>query len=76
MDLVSFIWTFDRYKAGYSTIRPLIELEAILPFYNFYDAFSAVVWCKNRGIEKHKAFLNESISVLHKSVGYRTVGDL
>jgi len=56
------------YQEGYSTIRPLMELETILPFYDLYDAFSAVVWCKNRGIEKNKAFLQESIAVLQKSV--------
>ncbi|WP_018755497.1 phosphotransferase family protein [Paenibacillus terrigena] len=69
-----YVWEVNpqsrvSYKEGYSTIRPLMELETILPFYDFYDAFSAVVWCKNRGIEKNKAFLQESISVLQKSVG-------
>ncbi|MEC0093473.1 protein kinase family protein [Paenibacillus macquariensis] len=69
-----YVWEVNpqsrvSYKEGYSTIRPLMELETILPFYDFYDAFSAVVWCKNRGIEKNKAFLKESISVLQKSVG-------
>lgn len=58
------------YKEGYSTIRPMLVLETILPFYNFYDAFSAVVWCKNRGIDKNRAFLKESISILEKSVSY------
>ncbi|MCR8630222.1 phosphotransferase family protein [Paenibacillus radicis (ex Xue et al. 2023)] len=70
-----YIWEVNpqsrvRYEEGYSTIRPLLDLDAILPFYDFYDAFSAVVWCKNRGIEKNKAFLNENISVLQKSVDY------
>lgn len=69
-----YVWEVNpqsriSYKKGYSTIRPLMDLETILPFYNFYDAFSAVVWCKNRGIEKNRAFLKESISVLQKSVG-------
>lgn len=57
------------YTEGYSTVRPMIDLETILPFYDFYDAFSAVVWCKNRGIEKNITFLKESISILQKSVG-------
>lgn len=56
------------YKEGYTTILPMLDLETILPFYNFYDAFSAVVWCKNRGIVKNRAFLKESISILEKSV--------
>ncbi|MDH6427467.1 phosphotransferase [Paenibacillus odorifer] len=69
-----YVWEVNpqsriSYKEGYSTIRPLMGLETILPFYDFYDAFGAVVWCKNRGIEKNRAFLKESISVLQKSVG-------
>jgi hypothetical protein len=48
----------------------MLALERVLPFYNIYDAFSAVVWCKNRGIEKNKAFLLENILTLRKSVGY------
>ncbi|WP_152392817.1 aminoglycoside phosphotransferase family protein [Paenibacillus guangzhouensis] len=68
-----YVWEVNprsrsAYQEGYSTIRPLIELETILPFYDFYDAFSAVVWCKNRGIEKNKAFLQESIATLQKCV--------
>lgn len=59
------------YINGYSTIRPLIDLTRVLPFYDFYDAFSAVVWCKKRGLEKNKAFLNENISVLERAVGNR-----
>ncbi|MNY83174.1 hypothetical protein D3C86_2257550 [compost metagenome] len=54
---------------GYESVRPLLDLEDIIPFYNFYDAFSAVVWCKTRGIEKNQAFLQESIEVLQRSVG-------
>lgn len=57
------------YVQGYESVRPLPDLEKIIPFYNFYDAFSAVVWCKTRGIEKNQAFLQESIEVLQKSTG-------
>ncbi|WP_238327472.1 phosphotransferase [Paenibacillus gorillae] len=55
---------------GYQSIRPMLALEQVLPFYNIYDAFSAVVWCKNRGIEKNQTFLQENIVVLRNSVGY------
>jgi Ser/Thr protein kinase RdoA (MazF antagonist) len=58
------------YIEGYQTVRPMLNLETVLPFYDFYDAFSAVVWCKNRGLEKNQAFLQESIVVLQRSVGY------
>lgn len=56
------------YVQGYESVRPLLDLEAIIPFYSFYDAFSAVVWCKTRGIENNKAFLQESIEVLQRSI--------
>ncbi|MEK3916504.1 phosphotransferase family protein [Paenibacillus sp. FSL H7-0331] len=57
------------YIDGYRTIRPMVNLETVLPFYDLYDAFSAVVWCKNRGVEKNQSFLQENISTLQKSVG-------
>ncbi|MCZ1268064.1 phosphotransferase family protein [Paenibacillus tundrae] len=70
-----YIWevnprTKSQYFEGYQTIRNMLNLEIVLPFYNFYDAFSAVVWCKNRGVERNQSFLQESIEVLKKSVSY------
>ncbi|CAM3564975.1 aminoglycoside phosphotransferase family protein [Paenibacillus lupini] len=70
-----YIWDVNPrtkipYIKGYQSIRPMMALERVLPFYNIYDAFSAVVWCKNRGIEKNQAFLEENILTLRKSVGY------
>lgn len=70
-----YIWEVNPctklpYMEGYQTIRPMMALETVLPFYDFYDAFSAVVWCKNRGIEKNQKFLQENISILRKAVGY------
>ncbi|XEC97748.1 phosphotransferase family protein [Paenibacillus tarimensis] len=73
-----YIWevyptTRAAYIQGYESIRPIMDLDSILPFYSFYDAFSAVVWCNNRGVEKHRAFLMESISVLELLVMYNRV---
>lgn len=70
-----YIWevsprTKIPFIEGYRSIRPMLVLERVLPFYDFYDAFSAVVWCKNRGIEKNQTFLQESILTLRNSVGY------
>ncbi|NEU63894.1 phosphotransferase [Paenibacillus sp. ALJ109b] len=70
-----YIWevnprTKSPYFEGYQTIRNMLNLEIVLPFYNFYDAFSAVVWCKKRGVERNQSFLQESIEVLKKSVSY------
>lgn len=69
-----YVWEVDPrvklpYLQGYETIRPLLDLERVLPFYSFYDAFNAVAWCRTRGLEQHKAYLLEGISVLEKSVG-------
>ncbi|MGZ9585807.1 phosphotransferase family protein [Paenibacillus marinisediminis] len=68
-----YIWEADPstrlpYIQGYESIRPMVELEAVLPFYNFYDAFGAVDWCKRRGIEKNQEFLQESVSTLWRAV--------
>lgn len=67
------IWEVDPrtkipFIEGYQSIRPMLTLESVLPFYDFYDAFSAVVWCKNRGIEKNQTFLQESILTLRNSL--------
>ncbi|KAA0549824.1 aminoglycoside phosphotransferase family protein [Bacillus sp. BGMRC 2118] len=56
--------TYKAYKDGYKTIRPLIDLEKVLPFYQFTDAFNSIGWCKRRGIEKNKFFLEENVSRL------------
>lgn len=70
-----YIWevnpkTKSPYIDGYQSIRPMLNMDIILPFYNFYDAFSAVVWCKKRGIEKNHSFLQENINILQKAVEY------
>jgi Ser/Thr protein kinase RdoA (MazF antagonist) len=69
-----YVWEVNpqskhAYIKGYESIRPLPVLERILPFYNFYDAFSAVAWCEKRGIQQNRRFLEESIAELQKSVG-------
>ncbi|MGN7413009.1 phosphotransferase family protein [Paenibacillus sp. SAF-068] len=71
-----YIWKVNPrtkipFIKGYESIRPMMALESVLPFYDMYDAFSAVVWCKNRGIQKNNAFLQENIRILRNSVGFR-----
>lgn len=56
--------TLEAYQKGYKTIRPLIDLEAVLPFYRFTDAFNSLGWCKKRGIKKHQEFFNENYVIL------------
>ncbi|MBU5466197.1 aminoglycoside phosphotransferase family protein [Virgibacillus sp. MSJ-26] len=52
---------YHSYQEGYKGIRPLIDLEVVLPFYLFTDAFNSIGWCKRRGVEKHALFLEENI---------------
>lgn len=55
---------FNAYQKGYSSVRSLIELEAVLPFYRFVDAFNSIGWCERRGVEKNRAFLNQNLALL------------
>lgn len=57
---------YQSYQEGYNTIRPLIDLEVVLPFYQFTDAFNSIGWCKRRGIEKNASFLEKNFSILKK----------
>ena len=52
---------FEAFKEGYKSVRPLIDLEIVLPFYRFTDAFNSIGWSKRRGIEKNKLFFEENI---------------
>jgi Ser/Thr protein kinase RdoA (MazF antagonist) len=64
-----YVWekyphTREVFLEGYESVRPIIELQNVIPFYSFYDSFGAVVWCNKRGIEKNRHFLEENIGVL------------
>lgn len=66
-DFLSFDFSlYQSYQKGYNTIRPLIDLEVVLPFYQFTDAFNSIGWCKRRGIEKNTTFLKENLLILNK----------
>ena len=66
-DFLSFDPTlYQAFKEGYQSIRPIIDLEIVLPFYLFTDAFNSVGWCKRRGIEKNAVFLEENLERLKK----------
>jgi Ser/Thr protein kinase RdoA (MazF antagonist) len=52
---------YRSFKEGYNTIRPLIDLDIVLPFYQFTDAFNSIGWCQRRGIEKNALFLEENL---------------
>ena len=57
---------YQAFQEGYKSIRPLIDLETVLPFYLFTDAFNSVGWCKRRGLEKNARFLKENLERLKK----------
>ena len=68
-DFLSFDFSlYQSYQEGYNTIRPLNDLEVVLPFYQFTDAFNSIGWCKRRGIEKNASFLEENLSILKKEL--------
>ncbi|NKE04092.1 phosphotransferase family protein [Mesobacillus selenatarsenatis] len=52
---------YSSFKDGYKSIRPLIDLDIVLPFYQFTDAFNSIGWCKRRGLEKNALFLEENL---------------
>jgi Ser/Thr protein kinase RdoA (MazF antagonist) len=55
---------YNAFREGYNSIRSLIELERVLPFYQFTDAFNSIGWCKRRGLEKNAVFLEENLERL------------
>lgn len=57
---------YKAYQEGYKSVRPLIDLDNVLPFYQFTDAFNSIGWCKRRGIEKNRIFLEENLARLKK----------
>lgn len=57
---------YNAYKEGYNSIRQLINLEETLPFYQFTDAFNSIGWCKRRGINEHRLFLEENLTILKR----------
>lgn len=61
--------TREAFVEGYETVRPIIDLQEVLPFYTFIDAFNSVGWCKRRGIEKNRRFFEESHVWLKKFFG-------
>ncbi|MFD3450114.1 phosphotransferase family protein [Microbacteriaceae bacterium 4G12] len=57
--------TREAYQQGYESIRPLIDLQEVLPFYRITDSFNSIGWCKRRGIEKNQTFLQENLAILN-----------
>ncbi|PKG45636.1 MULTISPECIES: aminoglycoside phosphotransferase family protein [unclassified Planococcus (in: firmicutes)] len=58
----------NSYQMGYNSIRPMIDLRAVLPFYRFIDAFNSIGWSQRRGLEKNFAFYETNLGILKKMV--------
>lgn len=54
----------NSYQEGYTSIRPMIDLETVLPFYRFIDAFNSIGWSQKRGLEKNFAFYEANLRIL------------
>lgn len=68
-DFLSLDSTLNQaYQEGYKSIRPLIDLEMVLPFYRFTDAFNSIGWCKRRGIDQHALFYDENVAILKNAL--------
>ncbi|MFN7249953.1 MAG: aminoglycoside phosphotransferase family protein [Anaerobacillus sp.] len=59
---------YHAYQEGYNSIRPIIDLDTVLPFYRFTDAFNSIGWCKRRGIEENAIFLEQNVARVKKWV--------
>lgn len=47
-----------------NSIRPLIDLDQIFPFYQFTDAFNSIGWCVKRGLEQNIEFYEKNLALL------------
>lgn len=55
---------FQAYQEGYTSVRELVDLDVVLPFYRFVDAFNSIGWCERRGVEKNRTFLEQNTRLL------------
>ncbi|MCA0979530.1 aminoglycoside phosphotransferase family protein [Exiguobacterium aestuarii] len=59
---------YEAYQEGYTSIRPLIDLERVLPFYRFTDAFNSIGWCNRRGLEQNIDFYERNLDILKAEI--------
>ena len=56
--------TREAYEEGYRSVRPLVDLDIILPFYRFTDAFASLGWSRRRGLDQHQVFFDKNLVIL------------
>ncbi|WP_211654165.1 aminoglycoside phosphotransferase family protein [Planococcus alpniumensis] len=54
----------DSFQMGYNSIRPMIDLQSVLPFYRFIDAFNSIGWSQRRGLQENVAFYEANLRIL------------
>lgn len=63
------VWpgTREAFLRGYGSIRPVPELERVLPFYTLHNAFGGIAWCVKRDCPDDP-FFRENMERLEESL--------
>ncbi|WP_079514820.1 phosphotransferase family protein [Rossellomorea marisflavi] len=59
-----FPGTREAFEEGYRSVRPLIDLDRVLPFYRMTDAFNSIGWSQRMGLEKNRDFFERNVKIL------------
>ncbi|WP_227396035.1 phosphotransferase family protein [Jeotgalibacillus aurantiacus] len=59
---------YQAYQDGYRSIRPLVDLDRVLIFYRFTDAFNSIGWCQRRGIDQNRDFYERNLEILKEEL--------
>ncbi|KMK92401.1 phosphotransferase family protein [Rossellomorea marisflavi] len=63
-----FPGTREAFEDGYRSVRPLIDLDRVLPFYRMTDAFNSTGWCQRMGLEKNRDFFERNVKILKEGL--------
>ncbi|MEW4305558.1 phosphotransferase family protein [Rossellomorea marisflavi] len=63
-----FPGTRQAFEDGYRSVRPLIDLDRVLPFYRMTDAFNSTGWSQRMGLEKNRGFFERNVKILKESL--------
>ncbi len=59
-----FPGTRQAFEDGYRSVRTLIDLDRVLPFYRMTDAFNSIGWSQRMGLEKNRDFFDRNVKIL------------
>ncbi|MDP5275780.1 phosphotransferase [Chengkuizengella axinellae] len=65
-----YVWeryegTEESFLSGYKSVRSLPDLENLLPFYEFYNAFGSIAWAIRRGYFNSPEMVTENVNKLN-----------